>query len=130
MNEPTLYDLGHLEPFDLPSAITLRAAAKLMRGRSGRPLSHYSAWRFATPHRGCRPAGTGGAPGGVVLVLPAVKIGGELYVMQSWVRAFESARVKLGTRRNYAGVRTPGEKSRGNVVARAYLKSQGVGVGI
>lgn len=89
-----LIDLGiDLEAtFDPASALTINQAAKLLHGRRGRGVHREVCRRFANPRRGCQPQGEHGPR----LVLPAVKIGGGLYVMPQWVELFERVRMRLG----------------------------------
>ena len=74
--------------------IGLAAAAKLMRGRGGKPPSIESLRRWANPLRGYRPCG----PTGPTLVLQTVKLNGEFLTCERWVREFEAARERAGVR--------------------------------
>lgn len=92
---PVPYDLGPLDEYDEAKSIGMQEARKLVRGKGGRPPSLEGFRRFANPLRGCRPLG----PGGPLIVLPTVRVAGELRTMPQWVAAFSKARAEA-TRRD------------------------------
>jgi hypothetical protein len=77
---------------DTASAISITQACEMMRGRGGRRVSVQVARRWASPLRGwhCTVDGVG-----YRMLLPVVKLSGELVTMAEWVRRFELARVRL-----------------------------------
>lgn len=79
---------------DLSRAIGLAAAAKLMRGRGGKPPSVESVRRWANPKRGCRPRGKDGPQ----VLLMTIRVSNELVTLPEWVQAFEAKRAQLGLR--------------------------------
>lgn len=88
-------DLGaRIEDFDERRSVGMNEARRMMRGRRGDGASLEVVRRYANPKRGCRPLGKAGP----LLVLPAVRVGGELRTMPEWVRAFCRARAVLLSR--------------------------------
>jgi hypothetical protein len=82
------------EPFPLGQAIGLSEAARLVRGRGGRPACVETLRRWANPKRGCRPAGKCGPK----LVLKTHKLNNEILTLPQWVREFEQDRAADGER--------------------------------
>lgn len=82
-----------LDEFDARRAIGIRQVQKLVHGRNGH-VSIEVLRRWANPGHGCRPCGEGGP----VLVLPAVRVSGQLFTMPDWVQLFERRRLELGSR--------------------------------
>ncbi len=104
--------------FDPAQALRLDEARKLLRGRKGHPHPNVVR-RWANPRRGCR-------IGGQVLVLPVVKVGGELLLMPAWCEAFERARARLGQRPAADLPRTPKQRQRAWRAAEERLRAAGI----
>lgn len=115
-----------IDDFDRAKAVSLTEAAKLMCGKGGKHPSVETLRRWANPERGCRPSG----PDGDRIVLPTVRLGGELLTMPAWVEWFEQMRVRLGARTVIKPElpQTPGQRLRAQAQATARLDREGVRV--
>lgn len=113
-----------LDSYDDVRSIGMREARALVRGRGGSAALEVVR-RWASPHRGCRPLGDAGP----VLVLPAIKVSGQLRTMPEWVEAFERKRQELGRRRPTPTPRQRPARSReaGHRRAERSLDREGVG---
>jgi hypothetical protein len=126
--EPT--SLGPLEEYDESRSIDMTQARRMLRGRGGADASLEVVRRWTNPVRGCRPLG----PKGPTLVLPCVKIGGQLRTMPSWVEAFRAARERVTARglgppplaERPARSREAGRRRAGEVLDRAGVKAETV----
>lgn len=107
---------------DLSKAISLTEAAKLIRGKGGRPPSVVTLRRWANPRKGCYPQGAGGP----CVVLHTVRVSGDILTTREWVEAFERARVKAGDRLA-SPVRSPRAAKAAHRRAEAELDRKGIG---
>lgn len=82
-----------MDGFDYAAALTVRQAAKLLKGRGGKSAHLESVRRWIS--RGCRPGGEG-TP---VLKLQAVWAAGQWLTSLEWVRAFQVEMARLGAKR-------------------------------
>lgn len=95
MNNAPPYDLGVLEAYDEAASIDAGEARALLRQRGGKPACIEVVRRYANPKRGCKPLGEAGPK----IVLPSVRVAGQLRFMPQWVKAFVAARA-AATRRD------------------------------
>lgn len=83
----------NLDTFDLATSISLAEAAECLHGRNGQRPAVETVRRWTRPDRGYRSRETGEQ-----VVLPTVRINGELRTMPAWVAWFEAMRVTMGRR--------------------------------
>jgi hypothetical protein len=107
--------------FDAARQLSLTEAAKLLRGRGGKAPSVDTLRRWANPNRGCR-------VGELQLLLPTVRVGGEVLTMPEWVQAFAKMRARLGVRKVLPPVARPArQRAAAQRRATERLKAAGIG---
>lgn len=105
-------------------AIGMAEAAKLMRGRGGKPPDRSTLKQYADPDAGYRPMGYDGPP----VVLRAIRHGQELVTLPEWVEEFMLRQIEVGTPRPKVKVQHETNRGRRSSAKRAqkYLEQQGV----
>lgn len=89
----TEQNANDLDGFDFDKSLTVRQAAKLLKGRGGRSAHLESVRRWIS--KGCRPGGEG-AP---LLKLKAVWSAGQWLTCVEWIREFQVEMAREGARR-------------------------------
>ena len=111
------------EEFDLSAAISVNEAARLLRGRRGKPPSTSTVRRWANTRKGLHPGG----PDGPWIALRKARANNEILFMRSWVEEFERERSRLGSMTPESPtVRTSRQKERDRTRTKAELAQLGV----